>query len=78
MSTLEKTIDLLNKMPERQLEIIYSYAKFISSHPLSDRDVAGEDLDNILDNIVGILPDTGKSLDDYRKERISERYELTN
>ncbi len=31
MSTLEKTINLLNDLPENEVEIIYSYVRFISS-----------------------------------------------
>ena len=30
MSTLEKTINLLNDLPENEVEIIYSYVRFIS------------------------------------------------
>lgn len=29
MSTLEKTIDLLNTLPENQIEMIYSFACFL-------------------------------------------------
>lgn len=35
-------------------------------------------LDDIFENIVGILPDTGKTLAEYREERIKERYETIN
>jgi CRISPR/Cas system-associated endonuclease Cas3-HD len=78
MSTLEKTIDLLNGMPERQLEIIYSYAKFVSSQKVDYGEIDNEDLNGVLNNIVGILQDTGKTVDDYRKERVAERYEFIN
>ena len=32
---------------------------------------------NLIKSIVGALPDTGKSLDDYRKERL-QKYESPN
>ena len=78
MSTLEKTINLLNGLPERQLEIIYSYAQFVSSQQSNPKSIDDDELNNILENIVGVLPDTGKSLEDYRAERMAERYEFTN
>lgn len=37
-----------------------------------------EDLNMIYDEIVGVLEDTGKSLEEYRDERIKERYELVD
>lgn len=33
-----------------------------------------EDLNMIFDELVGVLEDTGKSLEEYRDERIKERY----
>lgn len=77
MSTLEKTINLLNQLPERQLEIIYSYVQFVSAQQSEDKSIAEEELDDVLNSLIGILPDTGKTLEDYREERIAERYEVT-
>lgn len=31
-------------------------------------------LDDVFENIVGVIPDTGKTLEEYREERITERY----
>ena len=78
MSTLEKTINLLNKLPERKLEIIYSYAQFVSSQHSDYENIDDDELDDILNDIVGVLPDSGKSLDDYRGERMAERYEFVD
>lgn len=78
MSTLEKTINLLNELPERQLEIIYSYAQFVSSQQSDRKSINDDELNDVLDNIVGVLPDTGKSMEDYRAERMAERYEFAN
>lgn len=74
MSTLEKTINLLNALPENQIETIYSFVKFLSSQQIAERPACAEPLDDIFRNIVGAVPDTGKSLEEYRGERIRERF----
>ncbi len=78
MSTLEKTINLLNALPENQIEMIYSFVQFISSQHTVEKPADTESLDDIFENIVGTVPDTGKTLEEYRKERIRERYEAVN
>lgn len=78
MSTLEKTIDLLYALPENQVEVIYSFVQFLSSQQKAEKPVINESLDDILSNIVGVLPDTGKTLEEYRAERIQERYEAAD
>ena len=78
VSTLEKTINLLNALPENQIETIYSFVQFLSSQQTVERSAGTEALDDIFRNIVGTVPDTGKSLEEYRKERIKERYETVN
>ncbi len=42
--------------------------------PDSVKDAEMESLHDILENITGIVPDTGKTLEEYREERIMERY----
>lgn len=75
MSTLEKTIDLLNILPENQVETIYSFAQFLSmQYKRKEKAVGEESVDTILGNIVGSIPDTGKTAADYKAERIRERY----
>ncbi len=78
MSTLEKTINLLNALPENQIETIYSFVQFLSSQQTIEKPAGTEELDDIFRNIVGTVPDMGKSLDEYREERIRERYEAAN
>lgn len=78
MSTLEKTIDLLHALPENQVEVIYSFVQFLSSRREAEKPAVEESLDDIFRNIVGVLPDTGKTLEEYREERIRERYETAN
>jgi hypothetical protein len=78
MSTLEKTIHLMNTLSENQIETIYSFVQFLCTqcHPYSSIDE--EPLDDIFEKIVGAIPDTGKTLEEYREERIKERYEVAD
>lgn len=39
MSTLEKTIDLLHKMPETNLEMVYSFMKFLQTQSNEDTEI---------------------------------------
>ncbi len=78
MSTLEKTIDLLNVLPEKQIETIYHFAQFLNAQQEMEKAVSVENLDDIFEKIVGVVPDTGKTLEEYREERIKERYEVIN
>ena len=78
MSTLEKTIDLLNTLPESQIETIYSFVQFLSLQQNTVKSVDTESLDDIFDNIVVVLSDTGKNLEEYRNERLRDRYEIIN
>ena len=54
MSTLEKTINLLNDLPENEVEIIYSYVRFISSQH-EERKKATEPIEDIFNNKVEVL-----------------------
>lgn len=78
MSTLQKTIDLLHALPENQVEVIYSFVQFLSSQQRTEKPAMEESLDDIFKNLVGVLPDTGKTLEEYREERIRERYETAD
>ena len=75
MSTLEKTINLLNILPENQIETIYSFVQFISAQQTNILPVNDKPLNEILSNAI---PESGKTLDVYREERITERYETTD
>lgn len=78
MSTLEKTIDLLHTLPENQVEVIYSFVQFLSSQQETKKNAVKESLDDIFKNIVGVLPDTGKTLEKYKEERMREKYETAD
>jgi hypothetical protein len=78
MSTLEKTIDILSVLPEKQIEIVYSYVQFIHSQQM-DREQSGSgSVNDILDSLAGVLTDSGKTLEQYHEERIRERYEVAD
>ena len=78
MSTLEKTIDLLSHLSENQLENIYSYVRFLNSQGEKQQQKTSEPLEKVFGNIVGVLQDSGKTLEEYREERIKEQYGVTH
>lgn len=78
MSTLEKTINLLNALPENQIETIYNFVQFLSAQQTAEKYAYTESLDDIFKEIVGAVPDTGKTLEQYREERIKEQYEIVD
>ena len=76
MSTLEKTISILNDMPEKQIEIVYSYVAFLKTQYEKERRT--KSVDDILDSLIGIIPDQGITLEDYKDERIAEKYGIND
>lgn len=78
MSILEKTIDLLNALPENEVEMIYSFVQYLNLRQKAERPSGGEPLDDIFRNIVGVIPDSGRTLEEYREERIRNRYEAAD
>ena len=76
MSTLERTINILNTLPVREIETIYEFVQFISLK--QDKQTKGEKrpAKEVLADLVGVLPDSGKSLEEYRNERLQEKYEM--
>ena len=73
-SKLDKTIQILKELSEQQLDMVYSYAQFVSARPPAEPKPVPKNVGEILDSLIGILPDEGKSLDDYKWERLTERY----
>lgn len=78
MSTLEKTIDMLNDLPESQIEIIYSYVQFVYAQQSRKEKKTADSVNDVLGSLIGVLPDAGKTLEQYRSERINERYEIAD
>lgn len=78
MSTLEKSIQLLNKLPERDIETIYTFIQFVSSQHTSETLNNEENIDEVLKSLIGSVPDSGKMLEEYKTESIQERYGITD
>lgn len=78
MSTLEKSIQLLNKLSERDIETIYTFIQFVSSQHTSGTLNTEENIDEILKSLIGSVPDSGKTPEEYKAERIQEQYGLTD
>ena len=78
MSTLEKTISLLTRLPEHDIELIYSYVQFVFSQTKQEAAAPGDSLESILENLSGIIPDTGKTSEEYQEERRQERYGIAH
>lgn len=79
MSALEKSIQLLNTLPDNEVEKVYSFIQFIcSQHTTKKISDTNENIEDILNSIIGSVPDTGKTLEEYKAERILERYEITD
>lgn len=78
MSILEKSIQLLNRLPERDIEIIYTFIQFVSSQHTSETLNNEENIDEVLKSLIGSVPDSGKTLEEYKAERIQERYGITD
>jgi hypothetical protein len=72
MYTLEKTIDMLSVLPEKQMEIVYSYVQFVYFQQMKREQSASSSVNDILDSLVGALSDSGKTLEQYHKERIHD------
>ena len=80
MSTLEKTIVLLQEMPEQSLESLYDFIRSIWLHPDSKTKHSGNSVDTsesmegfrVLQSFSGTLPadfDYKKELEEMRKEK---------
>ena len=75
MSTLEKAIGMLNSLPESDIELVYTFIQFVNEKNHKETKKINN-MDSILDTITGCLPDSGMTAEDYRYERLSERYEI--
>lgn len=56
VSTLEKTINLLNILPESQIEMIYNFVQFLSSQYTVEKPFDTESLDDIFSKIATEYP----------------------
>ena len=67
----------MNELPEKQVEMIYSYVRFVSSQH-EERKRNEESIEDIFSKIVGVLPDVGKTAEQYHDERIRDKYDVVN
>ncbi|MDO4285679.1 MAG: DUF2281 domain-containing protein [Eubacteriales bacterium] len=75
MSILEKTIHLLSELPENQIEVVYHYIQFLTTKQRKfPKKSNHSEKEKALSELKGCVPDTGKSLEEYREERMRERY----
>lgn len=74
---------LLENLEEDDLDKAVSYIEFLASarkkekirrEKLSEERV---DVEEIVASLIGVIPDTGKSLEEYRNERL-KKYEISN
>ena len=77
MSTLEKAIGMLNELPESDVELVYTFIQFVSEKKPKEIKKT-HSIDFVLDAITGSLPDSGMTAEDYRNERLSEKYEIND
>ena len=74
ISKLDRTIQALGTLSEPQLDVIYNYAQSCrAQNAITPRPVP-KNVGEIIDSLTGILHDDGKTLEDYRMERLEERY----
>ena len=73
-SKLEKTIQILEDLSEQQLDMVYSYAQFLSERSAREARPRPRNAAQIVERLAGLIPDRGKSLEEYKEERLAERY----
>ena len=67
---------LLENLDEKDYDRVVSYIKFLIDSRKKEeikRETSKEpetDVESIVASLVGIIPDTGKTLDEYRNERL--------
>ena len=74
VSKLDRTIQALGALSEPQLDMIYNYAQSCRTQNAITHRPVPKNVGEIIDSLTGILHDDGKSLEDYRMERLEERY----
>lgn len=77
-----KIYHLLENLEAEDYDKVVSYIEFLASTRKKEKieietmSEAQEDVGEIIRSLTGILPDTGKSLEEYRSERLKEKYEI--
>lgn len=79
-STAMKLNNLLENLEEEDYDKVVSYIEFLinvrEKEQAQDRKLAGNktDVEAIVTSLIGVIPDTGKTLKEYRNERL-KKYE---
>lgn len=80
---MQKSIDyLLEDLDERDYDKVVSYIEFLvdaKRKKVKEKKAAEEqvDVDAIVASLIGAIPDTGKTLEEYRSERL-KKYEISD
>lgn len=80
---MQRSIDyLLEDLDERDYDKVVSYIEFLvdaKRKKVKEKKAAEEqvDVDAIVASLIGAIPDTGKTLEEYRSERL-KKYEISD
>lgn len=75
---------LLENLDAEDYDKAVSYIEFLASTRKREKMKVGavsegrEDVGAIVRSLTGIIPDTGKSLEEYRSERLKNKYEISD
>lgn len=76
-----KLHDMINELDGEDYKMAVSFVQYLSEMRKKRKAAekkticADEGIEGIVDSLIGILPDEGMNLDDYRAERL-KRYEI--
>lgn len=77
-STVLKLNSLLENLEEEDYEKAVSYIEFlVNTRKKKNIKNNKVDVDNIVNSLIGAVPDTGKTLKEYRNERL-KKYEISD
>ncbi len=82
LSTAQNLNHLLQNLDKEDYDKAISYIEFLASRRKKETskqkvEKNRTDIDSVIASLTGILPDTGKTLEEYREERL-KKYEYSN
>lgn len=82
LSTAQNLNHLLQNLDKEDYDKAISYIEFLASKRKKETakqkvEKNRTDVDSVIASLTGILPDTGKTLEEYREERL-KKYEYSN
>ena len=77
---------MIDRLPEDKMIFVVNILENIGEisgislhlESIPNETVPEESIDNILEHLTGIIPDTGKTLKEYQEERRQEHYGITH